>query len=543
MDRRPLVRFEGGQIWTTYDPGADRAVGAWATTDTLLMRAGRIMAVGDDARAASVDEVVDLGGGLLLPGFADGHVHPLMGGLQQAGPPVHTAESVEQVQRMVAEWALAHPEEEWVVGYGYDPSLAPAGVFDAYWLDHVPGPVALWASDFHTMWVNSAALQRARIVGAADTAADGVIEARPDGTAIGTLREWGAWGPVAALLPRRDEADALAHATRLLAGAGITWVQDAWVERQHADAWLAVAAAGRSHVRADLAWRFGPGRSTAEQVRAACDLRDAVRGTDGTLTARTVKFFADGVIEGGTGALLEPYCGCGAMHGGDTGLPVWELAHLAEAVSAAAAAGFSAHIHAIGDAANRMALDAIEAAIRTHGREAVGRPVIAHTQLVDAADLGRFASLGVTANFEPLWACLDPAQRELTAPRLGPQRADRQYQIATMLRSGAPVSFGSDWPVSSFDPRAGIAMACTRQWPGQPPWTAHERIGIAAAVAAYTVGVARQAGDEAERGQLAPGMRADLVWLAPGVDGAPLGEVLGTWCGGVRTCDGGRIAP
>jgi len=557
------TRFVNGHVWTTYAATADPARGTWQVTDAALIEGDRITAVGAAAHGTEVDRVVDLAGGLLLPGFADGHVHPLFGGLQALHAPVQEAADVDDVARVVAEWAVAHPDDAWIIGYGYDPSMAPGGVFEARWLDVASPdrPVALWASDFHTMWVNTAALARAGITDRTPDPLDGVIERYADRTPLGTLREWGAWGPVAALLPDTApvRVDAVARATAVLAAAGITWVQDAWVEAETADAWITAAAADRLKVRADLAWRFDPAIPAAANVAAAVDLRarlDAA-GTGERLTARTVKFFADGVIEGGTGALLEPYCDCAAMHGADRGLPVWETGALAEAVTAAMRAGFAPHIHAIGDAAVRMALDAIEAA--RHGpppTPGAARPVIAHTQLVDDVDIPRFAALGVVANFEPLWACLDASQTELTAPRLGPERAARQYRIATLLRSGAAVSFGSDWPVSSYDPRAGIRTAVTRIHAGQPAWTPAERIGLGTAVAAYTSGTAYQAGTETVRGQISPGFDADLVWLTdphgvggsggvlgPGVPEASeeyalLGEVRGTWCAGERTHHG-----
>ena len=150
------------------------------------------------------------------------------------------------------------------------------------------------------------------------------------------------------------------------------------------------------------------------------------------LTAHTVKFFADGVIEAGTGFLLEPYDdvpGC-------CGLPNWSPEGLAEAVRAFDADGFQIHIHAIGDGGVRMALDAIEHAARMNGPRD-RRPVIAHTQLVAVADRQRFVDLGVIANFEPLWACLDDSMEQLTIPRLGAERSALQYPIGSLHSLGA----------------------------------------------------------------------------------------------------------
>ena len=248
-----------------------------------------------------------------------------------------------------------------------------------------------------------------------------------------------------------------------------------------------------------------------------------------------MKFFADGVIESGTSAMLEPFCDC--PH--SKGLPNWEAAEMAEAVAAIDAMGFTAHIHAIGDYAVRMALDAIEHAARVNPPRD-RRWVIVHTQLVDPKDLPRFAELGVIANFEPYWSKYDSWQSELTAPRLGHERTDRQFQTATLAALGATISFGSDWPVTTYAPLEGIQVAVTRQMePGSPPWMPEERISVDDALAAYTRGVAFQSGRD-DTGILRPGARADLVWLnvdPRAVDPMAIGSipVRATWRRGQRT--------
>ena len=251
-----------------------------------------------------------------------------------------------------------------------------------------------------------------------------------------------------------------------------------------------------------------------------------------------MKFFANGVVESGTAALLQPYDDCPHSHG----IANWPAAELADAMTAADALGFQAHVHAIGDAGVRLALDAIAETARRNG-PADRRPTVAHVQLIDPADLPRFAALGVIANLEPLWAQPDPLMTELTLPRVGAARGSRQYQIASLLRSGARVSFGSDWPVTAYQPLPGIATAATRQTPqGNPAggWLPAERATAAEALAAYSAGVAYQAFEERQWGLLRPGMRADLVHLAADPTVIPARElrdlpVLGTWLAGTRT--------
>jgi predicted amidohydrolase YtcJ len=270
-----------------------------------------------------------------------------------------------------------------------------------------------------------------------------VIVRRSDGPPVGTFLEWGAVDLVHAHLPapapERLEAG-MAHAMAALAAEGIVWVQDASVDLDDAAGYVAAAEAGRLTCRVNLAYRAEPARWTQQvgQYEAHRAELTANPACSGVLTGRTVKFFADGVIEGGTGFLLEPYDD--APH--SCGLPNWKPAELAEAVTAFDRAGFQIHVHAIGDAGVRMALDALEAAARENGHRD-RRPVIAHTQLVHPDDRARFAMLGVIANFEPLWACLDDTMVKLTLPRLGPRRSALQYPIGTLARLGAPISFGA----------------------------------------------------------------------------------------------------
>ena len=172
-------------------------------------------------------------------------------------------------------------------------------------------------------------------------------------------------------------------------------------------------------------------------------------------------------------------------------------------------------MHAIGDAAVRQALDTIEkmAAINPKWDR---RPVITHAQLIDPADLARFASLGVIANFQPLWTYLDPMNKELIAPRIGDERNNRQYQLKSMVKSGARISYGSDWPVTSYIPLQALAVPTHRQSPDKWPaegWSAHEAITVEESLSFYTVGVAYQGFNEKRFGEIAVGMQADLMIL------------------------------
>ena len=532
----PATRFENVTVWT----GRRLPDGSYFCTDAVHVKAGRITALGQTARSMDADEVVDCAGGFLCAGFGDGHVHPIFGGLEQQFALVRDMDSPEAIARSVGVWARAHPEVEWVRGEGFDHTLAPEGIFHAAWLDaEVPDrPVVIRATDYHTVWVNSEALRRAGYGHGVEQPHDGEIVLDAEGLPIGTLREWGAWRPVYDLLPplpREVLTDAVAFASHSFASAGITWVQDAWVEPADIDTWLAAEASGVVDVQVDLALWADP-NSWRDQLKGFVSSRDRVAvESAGSLTATSVKFFADGVVESGTSAMLEPFCDCPHSRG----LPNWDPEEMKLAVAAIDELGFTAHIHAIGDFGARMALDAMEyAAQKNAPRDR--RWIIVHAQLVDPADLPRFAELGVIANFEPYWSKFDAWQSELSLPRLGPERTARQYQTATLANMGSAISFGSDWPVTTYAPLEGIQVAVTRKVDcDSPTWMPEELVTVDQALAAYTTGVAFQAGRD-DAGELRPGSVADLVLLAEDprvVDPMDIGKitVVGTWRRGGRT--------
>jgi predicted amidohydrolase YtcJ len=533
------TRIEGARVWT----GQWLPDGSIAMSDAVVIRDGRIIALGDVARSMAVDDVLDASGSFLLPAFGDGHVHPIFGGLEQHFAEVRNGTSVEEIAQIVGDWARAHPEAEWIRGEGFDPTVAPGGLFLAEWLDAQVSdrPVVLRATDYHTVWVNSVALQRAGYVRGVAQPHDGEIVVDEAGDPTGTLREWGAWRPVYDLMPPVTTAQAtsaLDFATNAFAAAGITWIQDAWVEATDVDPWLAALEAGVVRVDADLALWADP-NTWRDQLDAFVGARREVeaRGLK-RVSAQTIKFFADGVIESATGALLEPYCDC--PH--SKGIPNWERDELRASVQAVDALGFTPHIHAIGDAAIRNALDAIEYAAATN-EPRDRRWTICHVQLVDQPDLDRFAQLGVIANFEPYWSKFDSWQSELNRYRLGEERLNRQFQTATLMRHGERISFGSDWPVTTYAPLDGIQVAVTRQVdPQSPPWMPEECISVDQALAAYTAGVAFQAGRD-DAGVIRPGARADLTMLSGDpreCEPTSIDElaVLGTWRGGERTYGG-----
>ena len=504
-----LVLLHNATIWLGYR----LPDGVWATSHALLIKDDRIIATGESALGAPADTTIDCRGGFLMAGFADGHVHSIFGGLEREFAPVRGFQTPREIAQSVGEWADNHPAEEWIRGEGFDHTLAPDGIFHAAWLDEfVPDrPVLLRATDYHTFWANSLALERAGYVGEIVQPHDGEIVLDDSGKPIGTLREWGAWRPVHDLMPQPSldiKISALKFATESFATAGLTWVQEAWVDLADIEVWKAAFTQGALAVDVDLAL-WADANSWRDQLDGFVSARQSIEQLDTTqLTCNTIKFFADGVFESGTSAVLEPYCDCPHSRG----MPNWDPEELNSAVAAIDALGFTPHIHAIGDHGVRLALNAMEhAALVNPPRDR--RWVMAHTQLVDPADMNRFVELGVVANFEPYWSRYDEWQELLTEPRLGPERTARQFQTASLAQTGAPVSFGSDWPVTTFAPLEGITVAITRQMtPEGQPWMPEERVSVEQALAAYSSGVAFQ-GNRPDAGIIRPGALANLVLL------------------------------
>lgn len=484
---------------------------------------GRIAAIGAEARelaATAGTAVVDLAGGFLMPAFGDGHAHPIFGGLEDCGPNISACTSVAEIVDEVRRYADANPDLDWILGASYDGSFAPGGLFEARWLDEAVSdrPVVLRAWDYHTVWCNSRALELAGITADTPEPALGEIPRRADGSPLGVLREWGAVDLINAVSPGftlDQRVDALRRATAHFASLGVTWVQDAWVEPNDIEVYLSAATRGALSTRINLALLADP-RQMPGSLADLLDARERVaRLGHPLLTANSVKFFVDGVVENETGALLEPYCS--GMH--DHGMLLWQPEQLANAVAQVDAAGFQPHLHAIGDAAVRQALDAVEHAERVNPPRD-RRPVIAHVQLASSSDLARFVKLGVIAVMQPFWAQLDALMTVLTLPRLGHDRTQRQYQMRTLADSGATLAFGSDWPCSSAAPLDGLGIAISRTTvEGEPAggWTPAERLDPETALFAYSSGVARQAfadQTDAPWGVIEVGASADLVWLA-----------------------------
>ncbi|AUG80638.1 amidohydrolase [Kitasatospora sp. MMS16-BH015] len=514
MNHADLV-FTNGPVFTA-DPARTRAT-------SLAVTGERITAVGHDEVRELIGpktEVVDLAGKLLVPGFQDSHIHAVYGGVELGECDLSDTVGVEEYLDRVRAFAEAHPEREWITGSGWSLESFEGGLPTRQLLDRVvpDRPVYLVNRDHHGAWANSRALELAGLTKDSPDPADGRIEREADGTPSGVLQE-GATGLVARLVPPttfEERVAGLQRAQQLLHSLGITGWQDALLgvfngQPDPSDAYLAAARAGTltARVRGALWWDRGRG---GEQIAELIERRAEL--WYGRFVASSVKIMQDGIAENFTAALGTPYldgCGCAT---GTSGLSFVDPVALRGYVTELDAHGFQVHFHALGDRAVREALDAIEAARAANGFRDT-RHHLAHLQVVHPDDLPRFAKLGAIANIQPLWACHEAQMDELTIPFLGPERAAWQYPFGGLLRAGATLCAGSDWPVSSPDPLAGLHVAVNRL----EPETDHgrvfypeQRLDLTTALTAYTAGSAHVNGWD-EAGSLRAGLLADLVVL------------------------------
>jgi len=489
----------------------------WA--DAVAVRAGRVAAAGPERDLADLrgpsTRVLRLDGGLVLPGFQDAHVHTAAGGLELAQCDLHEVEPAAYAAT-VARYAADHPGDPWVLGGGWVMDAFGAGGPHRSALDAVVAdrPVLLESTDGHSAWVNGLALELAGITRATPDPPRGRIERDASGEPTGALHE-AAKALVGDLAPEPGQAEweaAIERGQAHLHRLGITAWQDAAVEPDMLAAYRAVAERGRLTGRAVAALRW-------EVEAGGAQLADLVErrrtGTVGRLRASAVKIFSDGVFENRTAAMLEPYLDADGRPTGNLGIGMLAADELARVVTALDAEAFDVHVHAIGDRAVRDTLDAFQAAAAANGRRDA-RHQIAHLQFVHPDDRPRFRRLGVVANAQPFWSCLDGYMRELTLPFLEPERAGWQYPWASLRRAGAVLAFGSDWTVSTANPLREIEVAVRRVDPGDPdgePFLPDERVDLPAALDAFTSGSAYALRLEAETGSVTPGKLADLAVL------------------------------
>jgi len=500
-----------GRIWS----GDSSITGATA----LAIRGDRIIAVGDDGtvRALAGDATVieDLEGRRVIPGFHDAHWH--LPTRRQAD--LVAAKDPAEVVRRLQEFARTLPVDAWITGRGWTPDMFPRNTAHKRYLDEAfpDRPVVLTDRDGHQTLANQRALSIAGVDLETREPPGGAIIRDDDGTPTGLLQE-----TASALVrqhlpePTADEIHAaLLHEMHRAAAFGLTGLQ---LANAPSDAERTAFERALAEDSMLVRWRVAlPFVKDVSDSALAAYAALGARWSGPLLRTGIAKGMLDGTVDAATAAMLEPYA-----IGEGRGLPRWTAADLNDAVSRYDAAGIQVELHAIGDLAVRMALDAFEEAAQRNGPRD-RRHRVEHLEVPHPDDLPRFAQLGVIASSQAIFATPDATALENYVPMLGPVRAAWAMPFKALDDAGAPQAFGSDYPVFPMDPLLGTWIAVTRQLPDGSPaggWQPQHRIAVESALAHYTRGSAYAAFRERELGTLAPGMLADLVVLSE--------EIIGT---------------
>ena len=498
---------------------------------SVLIENGKVKKL--DPESPRADAVVDGHNNVLLPGLIDAHGHLLGLGSSLLEVDVRESKSAQDAAKLAAAYAFANPEQRWITGSGWNQEMWPDRSFpDAGILDKaIPRrPVWLTRVDAHAGWANSAALKLAGITRDTPDPVGGKIMRDADGNPSGVLID-NAMGLMEKVMPAPGAElyhQQLNAAGQHLLSVGITAMHDAGVPHQVYDFYLARAAEQSLPVRI-----YAMVSATDKDLDAMLD-NGPVRSSDDFLFIRSVKAYGDGALGSRGAALLAPYTD--DPH--QTGLLLTQPEEMAPLFSKVMNAGFQLNFHAIGDRANRMALDQFEKEMKKHP-DADFRNRIEHAQVIHPDDLPRFAELGVLPSMQPTHATSD---KNMAEDRLGKDRMAGAYAWKTLLDSGIPIPLGSDFPVELANPFYGIHAAVTRQDRNNQPvkgWYAHEAMTVQQAFRGFTLDAAYAAHMEDSLGTLTPGKWADFILVDQDIfDVDPKDiwrtRVLQTWTAGIK---------
>jgi predicted amidohydrolase YtcJ len=501
--------------------------------EAVAIRDGVFLYVGSNAGVSAYvgrkTKILDLGGKLVLPGFIDSHCHPSAAVEQFGSVALFGLGSAEGYRKAILDYLAAHPGTTGVRGSGWSNTLfGPRGP-EKSWIDAViPDlPVILASEDDHSVWVNSKTLELAGVTKETPDPPGGVIERDPEtGEPSGTLRESAA-RLVDKIIPEftvEEIAKGLEEYQTMALGFGITTAHEASLHTggNPLRAYKELETAGRLRMRFRASLYVDP-RLGTDQVRDMIVERG--RNAGPLFQTWAAKIFIDGVVEGSTAYLNEPY----VHKPGFRGEPLWSRNSLNAVCAALDREGFQLHFHAIGDAAVAEALDGIAFARETNGpREA--RPLITHLQLVSPADIPRFKELGVVAVVQPFWFMKDDYYHNLQVPFLGERRADEEYPMESFFKAGIPVASSSDYTVTiPCDPLQAIQIGMTRCRPGESApgdvlWP-EERASLDEMIASFTINGAYANYLEDVTGSIETGKSADCIVLDRNLFEIPAAEI------------------
>ncbi|GAA1055402.1 amidohydrolase [Agromyces luteolus] len=513
MTRRTV--YVNARVFTADEP-------AWA--EAIAVDDGTILAVGTEpevrAAVGGADpggadvETVDLDGRLVLPGVIDAHTHLVMMGEALGRVGLTDARSLDEIRARLVAARAAAPDAPRVLGRGWLFDSVPGSAPTAAMLDEVlpDVPIYLDANDYHSCWVNSAALAELGITRDTPDPIGGRIgrdaEGEPDGMLYETAAQQYAWEHLAAQATDADRDAAVERTIAAYLATGVTGVVDMAFDELGLAAFRRAAErrGGTLPIRVVAHWfvaNTGDASANLAQVARAASLADEVATP--WLRIAGIKLVLDGVIDACTAAMRHPYVD------GSNAEPIWPLEALEPVVAAADAAGLQVALHAIGDAASGIALDALEHAHAVNG-DRDRRHRIEHLEFVDRADVARLARLGVVASMQPVHA--DPAIWANWAAMLGDERADRGFPWTEITDAGAVLAFSTDAPTAPHEALPNLYVAATRRsalddsFPANHPEYA---VPLADAVRHATRDAAYSCREEGSRGRLAPGLAADFA--------------------------------
>jgi predicted amidohydrolase YtcJ len=495
----------------------------------VAIRGNRIVAVGSDSEIRSsyrADSTIDLGGKPVYPGFIDSHAHMESLGAALMNLDLTGSPSEEDAAARVAGALRDTVRGGWIRGRGWDQNHWPGKAFPTRSsLDRVSGevPVILTRVDGHAVWVNSRALEIAGISEKTPEVEGGKIlrdaHGRPTGVFVDNAMD--AFLGVVPPPSESERTEALRRAVAVCISSGLTEVHDMGVDSAGVAIYKNLIAGGKFPFRVYVAIS-----GSSQEFWAASRKAGPLIGlSDGRLTVRAVKFYADGALGSRGAALLEPY----ADDPGNRGLTLMSRSMLLEAAREALDAGFQICTHAIGDRANAFVLDVYDSALTSGG--AMGRDVrfrVEHAQVLAPGDIPRFKSLGVIPTMQASHCTSD---MPWAPERLGPVRIRGAYAWKSLINKGSIVPGGSDFPVESPNPLWGFYAAITRQdRNGFPPegWNPSERMTREEALRSYTLWGAYAGFQEREKGSIEPGKWADLVVLTKDIMKIDPPEILTT---------------
>ena len=505
--------------------------------EALVIKGNKIIFVGDEKSALKYKSdhtlLIQEPSGMVLPGFIDSHVHLIWGGIEMGECQLSGLTSKEEIISKIETYVEEHADLNWIRGNGWSLPVFKDGNPSKYILDKINAekPMYFLSADGHSAWVNSKALSIAGLNENTRDPINGRIE-RDSKTRVpsGVLRE-DAMALVESFIPnytKEQIENGLLISVKEANKFGITSILDAGTEsinqkKSEEDYFDGLDAYREATENKEISLRVNSSQYVSPSSwRKDLKYIKTRRYINSQGSMNTVKIFADGVIEAGTGALLDPYVGTNNF-----GVLNWDPDTLKVVVSTIENEGFQIHFHAIGDKAIRTTLDAFEYAREKNGLNNM-RHMISHAQLIHPEDIERFKKLDVITSFQPLWAYPDPYMKELTIPVLGPIRSKWNYPLKSLLSAGARITAGSDWSVTSLNPLFGIEVAVTRQELGSPDGeilNQDETVDLEDILKAYTIEGAYSLFRENEIGSLKKGKLADVILLDKNLFKIPSHEI------------------